>query len=293
MNHHDQTGDARAAQGWSDEMLERLIDGEVIEEVASALRDELRRNPDARRELAEIRRTDALAADIFDGLVEGRMSRVAEVMDVYQRRAMRRILAGAACVAILIVGAFALGRMMTGASPAPGPDSRLADATPEELIAPSHESAIEISRPDSRRAARIVFEMPVRPKHLAPGAEVPGVTTEPERLAQSPASTPEPRAESARERERRYLAIGRTLRSADVAKQTLDAMPESEQLEACRVWARDPALRPVTFERLARLQDDPALAGECARIASEMSDDSHLLAWARSHGLRTTAPTHQ
>ena len=42
-----------------------------------------------------------------------------------------------------------------------------------------------------------------------------------------------------------------------------------------------------------RLQDDPALAGECARIASEMSDDSHLLAWARSHGLRTTAPTHQ
>ncbi len=70
-------------------------------------------------------------------------------------------------------------------------------------------------------------------------------------------------------------------------------MPASEQLEACRVWARDPSLRPVAFERLAKLQNDPALAGECARIASEMSDDRFLLAWARSHGLRTTFPEHQ
>lgn len=283
----------RVEQLWSDEMLERLIDGEVTEEIASSLRDELRRSPEVRRELAEIRRTDALAAEVFDGILDGRMDRVAAVMDAYQRRAMRRILASAACVALLIAGAFVLGRQMTGTPPPRDPGSRLADASPEVPAAAPHESVIESAPPDSRRAVRTVFEMPVRPKHLEPGSEEPGVTTEPDRLTQSPASTPEARAESNRNRERRLHALGRTLRSADLARQTLDAMPASEQLEACRVWARDPSLRPVAFERLARLQDDPALAGECARIATEMSDDRFLLAWARSHGLRATAQEHQ
>lgn len=281
----------RGESVWSDELLERLLDGDLNDDLAATLRDELRQSPEARRELAEIRRTDALAAQLLDGIIDGRLDRVAEAMEVYQRRAARRICAGAACLALLIGGAFLLGRHAASPSRGAAAGSHLAAAPSEVPLVPPGKLAIA---PDSPRAVRTVFEMPVRPKHPTPAPDAgTGVASEPDRLARAPESTPEPRAESPRVREHRFLALGRTLRSADVAKQTLDAMPASEQLEACRVWARDPSLRPVAFERLAKLQNDPALAGECARIASEMSDDRFLLAWARSHGLRTTFPEHQ
>ena len=279
------------AAGWSDEMLERLIDGEVTEEVSAALREELRRSPEARRELAEIRRTDALAAEVFDGILDGRMDRVAEVMELFQRRAMARVLAGAACVAVLVGGAFVLGRQMSGSSPAARSDARLVDAGSQESIEPAQKRVIEREGADSGRVVRTVFEMPVRPRHIAP--EI-GPQMGPEMgPAESGVETESVAQESVRERERRYVALGRTLRSADVARGVLDAMEGAEQLEVCRVWARDPSLRPVAFERLARLQNDPSLAGECARIATEMSEDRGLLAWARSHGLRTTTGTEQ
>lgn len=299
MNQHERGGNEGEQGGiWDDEMLERLIDGELTEEMAAALREELRRSPAARHEMAEIRRTDALAAHVLDGILEGRMDRVSEVFAIYQRRAARRILAGAACVALLVGGAFLLGRSHSSFAPSPGPigpmaaDSRLGA---ERETAPIEQRASAQSAHHPR--VRTLFEIAVVPasvgdvEHATPAAMMTAEATrsKPEPVASDVAS------KSARdaERTRRYIALGRTLRSAELARQTLDAMPASEQLEACRVWAREPSLRPVAFERLARLQNDPALAGECARIASEMSDDSSLLAWARSHGLRTSAPTEQ
>ncbi|MBX3315422.1 MAG: hypothetical protein KF902_01010 [Phycisphaeraceae bacterium] len=299
MNQHERFGnDGRDASDWDDEMLERLIDGEMTEEMAAALHEELRRSPAARHELAEIRRTDALAAEVLDGLLEGRVERVAEVFEMYQRRAARRILAGAACVAMLVGGAFLLGRSLSGAAPSPQLiDSRAADsrsgADPETV--PNEHRAFALTEHQPR--VRTVFEIAVLPARavdaeLAMPASVMTVEATPAQPELVPSDVVGKRARDA-ERARRFIELGRTLRSAELARQTLDAMSASEQLEACRVWAREPSLRPVAFERLARLQNDPALAGECARIASEMSDDSSLLAWARSHGLRTTAPTHQ
>jgi hypothetical protein len=282
----------RSEGGWSDEMLERLIDGEVTDEVAAALRDELRRSPEARRELAEIRRTDEIASDVLGGIIDGRMDAVSEAMDRHQRRAATRMLASVACVALLVGGAFVLGRYANGTPQGVPSDSRLVDAGPRETIDAMPANAVDPKVPDDRRAVRTVFEMPVRGKRATALAESePDAATD--GLASSGDDSAASDAPSDRERERRVLALGRTLRSADLARQTLDAMPSGDQLEACRIWARVPSLRPVAFERLARLQSDPALAGECARIASEMSEDRALLAWARSHNLRTTAPTHQ
>lgn len=299
MNQHERGGNEGERGGvWNDEMLERLIDGELTEEMAAALREELRRSPAARHEMAEIRRTDALAAHVLDGILEGRMDRVAEVFAIYQRRAARRILAGAACVALLVGGAFLLGRSLAGGSPgSPVIEGRVADmrTSMQTEPMPADEGPRVVS--EARPSVRTLFEATVAPASMVEIERASAATTtraeatrmQPVPVASDVASEPARDAERAR----RFIALGRTLRSAELARQTLDAMPASEQLEACRVWAREPSLRPVAFERLARLQNDPALAGECARIASEMSEDNALLAWARSHGLRTSYPTEQ
>ena len=290
MNQHEQNQDdsTRDHPSWSDEMIERLIDGEASEELAAALREELRRHPEARRELDEIRRTDALAARVLDGLMDGRMDGVVNAFETYQRRAARRILAVAACTCSLACGAFVLGWYFGNerrGAVSDGGSYKVSSAG--ERLEPGDSREGGRAELAQRSAVRTLFEVVLASEA---GAEM---WSEGRGVELSASQSREARAFPEAERVRRYIALGRTLRSAELARQTLDAMAASEQLEACRVWARDPSLRPVAFERLARLQNDPVLAGECARIASEMSVDSVLLAWARSHGLRMSSPTAQ
>lgn len=284
---------------WTDEDLERFTDGAMDEQEADALRTALLADPEIRAGLARLQRTDALAAAMFDGLMKGDTDATTRAMDQIGRHAIRRAahraLALAAALLLLISGAFIFGRLTAPSAPSQTSHSPLAHAltqTPPAAHVPSDPAA------DGRSAVRTVLEIRFQAPDPVPSESAPALVGGPDgaddasrdsAVAHAPVSPPI----TAAARERQILALGRAIRSAEIARATLNAMTGQEQLEACRLWARDPSLRPVAFERLARLQDDPAYAAECARIANAMSEDKHLLAWARSHNLRTTPPTHQ
>jgi hypothetical protein len=286
------------ARPWTDEDLERFTDGAMDEQETDALRAALLADPEIRAGLARLQRTDALAAAMFDGLMKGDTDATARAMDQIGhnaiRRAAHRALALAASLALLLTGAFIIGRL-SASTPASSPSTppiahaptpTPPDITPEVSPAPA---------PEQRTASSVRTVLEIRYSAREP-APVDTAQIESSTLATDitdPETSDKPAPASGPSRERQILALGRAIRSAEIARATLDAMPGEEQLQACRIWARDPSLRPVAFERLARLQDDPAYAAECARIANAMSEDKHLLAWARSHNLRTTPPTHQ
>lgn len=305
-NAHDQhehrvRRDPGHARIWTDEEIERFADGAMGAEDAEALRASLLADPEIRAGLARVQRTDALAGAVLQGLMTGDDAGVAHAMDRIASRAVRRGLALAACILALLAGAFAFGRWSVKPTPPVAPE-RLAASTPSQDGSPALAPVVGAGDVTPRRpAVRIVFEMPFTPREPAPDA-IAATSGRSAHDAPHDSATIDPRLPDREERavtharEREILALGRAIRSADLARQTLDTMSGEDQLNACRIWARDPSLRPVAFERLAKLQDDPALAGACARIASEMSDDRSLLAWARSHGLRMSSesnPTHQ
>ncbi len=287
------------ARPWTDEDLERFADGAMDEQEADALRAALLADPEIRAAFTHLQRTDALAAEMFQGLMRGDASATSHAMDQIARQTLRRAapraLALAAALVLLISGAFLFGRLTAPAAPSQTPHAPLAHVPTHTKAPPStHTHTPSGSAADERPAVRTVLEIRLPATGPSPSESALASRPDPAHpasgdLATTPADTPTPSPS----RERAILALGRAIRSAERARATLDAMPGEDQLEACRIWARDPSLRPVAFERLARLQDDPAYAAECARIAHAMSEDKHLLAWARSHNLRTTTPTHQ
>lgn len=272
MNDAQHTNDRRA---WTDIDLEMFADDALDASSSDALREALRTDADLRRRLGSIRQIDRLAAEAFDQIAAA--PRTERSLRALRPSHLARPLALAACLAIVAAGSYLFGR---SGRRAPDPVAPLALApTDPEPPSPHPESP-------APRTVRTVFEMPMPAGYKAAI----------EAAASDPRPEPTPtRAQPDRSREKELLALGRAIRSADLARATLDTMTGEDQLEACRIWARDPSLRPVAFERLARLQNDPAHAAECARIASAMSEDRNLLAWARSHRLRTDAqaPTHQ
>ncbi|MEM7754031.1 MAG: hypothetical protein AAF297_00165 [Planctomycetota bacterium] len=104
----------------------------------------------------------------------------------------------------------------------------------------------------------------------------------------APAATTTPAATASRRAE--MLALGRLLRSADIARDTLAIMSPAEQLEACLLWTSEISLRPVAFERLAHLSMDPAVAGDVRRASLELMNDPAMRPWLASHGLAFTRP---
>ncbi len=279
---------------WTDEDLERFTDGAMDEQETDALRAALLADSEIRAGLTRLQRTDALAAAMFDGLMKGDTDATARAMDQIGRHAIRRAahraLALAASLALLLTGAFIIGRLSAStpaSSPSAPPIAHAPTSAPPDIT--------PASAPEQRTASSVRTVLEIRYSAREP-APVDTAQIESSTLATDitdPETSDKPAPASSPSREREILALGRAIRSAEIARATLDAMPGEEQLQACRIWARDPSLRPVAFERLARLQDDPAYAAECARIANAMSEDKHLLAWARSHNLRTTPPTHQ
>lgn len=287
------------ARPWTDEDLERFADGAMDEQEADALRAALLADPEIRAAFTHLQRTDALAAEMFQGLMRGDASATSHAMDQIARQALRRAvpraLALAAALVLLISGAFIIGRLTAPSAPSQTPHAPLAHVPTHTKAPPSTHTPSDPAA-DERPAVRTVLEIRLPAAGPSPSESALAARPDPAHpasgdVATTPAGASTPTPSPSRERE--ILALGRAIRSAERARATLDAMPGEDQLEACRIWARDPSLRPVAFERLARLQNDPAYAAECARIANAMSEDKHLLAWARSHNLRTTTPTHQ
>ncbi len=165
------------------------------------------------------------------------------------------------------------------------PAPQIADATPPTPATAPEPANTEPPKPT--RSFVVARFTPEESKALA-AALFPDNEPAPDTVAAAepvplPDTTPDPA------RRDHLLALGRALRSAMNANDTLDLMSPAEQVEACRVWAADPSLRPVAFERLQQLASNPALADQVRHTAEALARDTAMRPWLMSYGFQDTA----
>lgn len=170
------------------------------------------------------------------------------------------------------------------AAPAPAPPEADSDTDTEpapeagaEPARPARSFVVARFTPEQSQALAAALFPESEPEHRTAPAPAPPTS------APTPAPTPDPA------RQDHLLALGRALRSAMTANDTLDLMHPDQQVEACRVWASDPSLRPVAFERLQHLASDPALAGPVRHTAEALARDTAMRPWLMSYGFQETA----
>jgi len=184
--------------------------------------------------------------------------------------------------------------------PAAGPTAPVAERDPAEG-APAESATAEIASVEARNerpvetgsggrslvvarfspeeSARLAWLFDGQPTAEAPAAEDSAAAARV--VSTVAAASPPPPAVDAD----RIMALGRALRSADAARDALALMPAAEQLAACRLWAAEPSLRPIAFERLSVLSMHPTVADDVRRAARSMASDPSLTPWLRSYGL--------
>lgn len=195
------------------------------------------------------------------------------------RRALPLLVGGAALAGVLLAAAVG-GFVLRSGAPAPRADEITAapgsPKTPEASTPETLTPATSAPKPEREPLFTLVLEIPlVRPEA--------GAAFRAESIGQVARAADADRPGTRREAE--LLEFGRTLRSAMEIRETLDAMTPAEQLRACRVWAEHPTLRPVTFERLLALREDPAVRDEVLALVDEMRDVDELRPWLRSYRL--------
>lgn len=247
---------------WSDADLEAFLDGALPDATHAALAADLREDPGLRARLASITRADTLARTVL--LAPAPVTAAAP-----RRRSPAPLLAAAAALALIAALAF------------------LRSAGPTDTARHS-ESPTTLARADGDDMIRVVLSIPVRARS-APAAHAPPL--EPAPVVSDPADLPMNLLASADPAERAvaYRRLGEVLRSAAAAEAALNALSPAEQLEACRLWADDPRLRPVVFPRLRVLADHPDLTDDLAIVLADLRNRPDLRGWLASHDLLATA----
>jgi len=255
--------------------LERLIDGDLPRSEADSLRDLAERDPVIRAELVRVEQTDQLIAESLSMGARPRTSGPRPGA-VRPRGLVLGGTGGLIGLGALAAVALVLRPWSVGAPSSPEPSSppRVASADAPGAPAPSA---------STRSDSMVLFEIV--------GARVPEPTDD--RLAPSvadsadqPVSIDERRrianSDERDERADEYLRLGMSIRSAMIAEQTLDGLTPAEQLDAVRAWVRVPSLRPVAFERLASLADDPMIGDAALSLARVLADQQDLSPWVKS-----------
>lgn len=237
--------------------LEMYHDGELDGAAAARLGERLRADAGARAQLREVARLDAV---IRAGLVSEPATRGA------------RWPARLGWLAAAVVGMAVLGRWAwTGAAPvATTPTPAVAErATPSGL--------------------RVIASFPAMAGWVAPTPEAPQAPADlgvlEGLLAGGDAGSALAfiRGLEGAERDAALVRLGRARVAANTSRTILDSLPPTVQVSACRVWAEEPALRPVAFERLAALRHDPGVGESARSLIKELSERRDLLAWVRSY----------
>jgi len=255
--------------------LERLIDGDLPRSEADSLRDLAERDPVIRAELVRVEQTDQLIAESLSMGARPRTSGprpgAVRPRGLVLGGAGGLIGLGALAAVALVLRPWSVG---APSSPEPSSPPRVASADAPGAPAPSA---------STRSDSMVLFEIV--------GARVPEPTDD--RLAPSvadsadqPVSIDERRrianSDERDERADEYLRLGMSIRSAMIAEQTLDGLTPAEQLDAVRAWVRVPSLRPVAFERLASLADDPMIGDAALSLARVLADQQDLSPWVKS-----------
>ncbi len=259
------TRDNRAPdREWSDHDLERYHDGDLESLERAALGEALLESPALRERFGRVARIDAVARDALAAAAP-RATRPALAAVT-----ARRLLAAAACFAVVAAGSWiAVSAWSERAGPStPAPD-------PGRIIAKSDAAA----RPDHAPGVRVVLSIPMPSPAPRPGDTLDSAVSRGDVAAATAAFT----AADERTRDEFLRRQGEAIRSAARAEAFLDSLSAEDQLNACRVWAEDPRLRPAAFARLDRLRTHADLAQRYSAVMTHLSSRPELAAWVRSY----------
>lgn len=260
---------------WTTHDLEQFHDGELDAGRREALSEALRESPALRECLAEVTSLDArITAVLVQQPAAPAPLTVAGSAGVrWGRSAVRAGLVGLA--ACLCVGAVLLVANRSGPV-AQGP-GRGAVAIGTLPSAPSEAPSLAAADGAPAQGMRVVLSIPMRPR--AGTAAVAERSGRDDVASAAAALAVADRAS----RDAELRRLGEIIRSAARAEELLDSLPAAEQLEACRVWADDPRLRPAAFARLDRLRLRDDLADAYRAVVTGLSARPGLSAWVRSY----------
>lgn len=273
-----------ARRTWSDEQLELYHDRELDRAASELLATDLRTDPSLRDRLSAIGQLDrAIRRTVLTAPPERPRVRALRLGALV---ATFFTLATGVAIAVLLLPVMSGTRgpvsdtaELVHVDPPPPMELRLGDAGMPVLAS----FAVRRDGPPSRPVER-----------AAPQVVTPATETTDRSLADLLASgdvdtfLARTRSTTNEDRDAAFSLLGGTLRSAMTAQGVLDKLTPEEQLAVCAVWAREPRLRPVTFERLASLQNRPELKDRVNTLAAELARSRNLLAWVRSYGLQTS-----
>lgn len=270
MMHTDKT---TASSIINDATIQRYHDGESPPSESRAVAEMLMRDATLRASMGKYRRIDELAER---ALAEpGKQATRVET-----RRRIRVALPIAACMAL----AGALIVSLIGTDPLTQIDS------PTDLA--SRQFHIE-AVPTTSSAYRVVVSFPA----LAPALSAPAVApAEPmldvDRIADFLSAGRVDEALAAlsalpvAEHGELWGRVAVHMRSADLARSSMLLLPVDQQVEIVRVWANEPSLRPVVFERLRELLRDPDAAPAARILRDALAQNPATRSWVSSYAAR-------
>ncbi|MEC9374478.1 MAG: hypothetical protein VYC34_11570 [Planctomycetota bacterium] len=246
---------------WTDEDLERSLDGELPPAEAESLRADLLADPTLRSRLDRVR---ALDAAILRALTESPAPRQAGRAAFPIRRCITALAAIALCVAL--------------------PISFFATSTRSEAPAP-----IAQSDPPIPHAPRIVFAVALDRPAASPAIETAAPAVGDAALVKARgrgdgvAALDLLAAGPAAERAGAWRRVGELMVSAETAREALLMLPLDDQLTVLGVWAERPALRFVAFNRLRELIDDPVTRRGALDLRDHLAQDPAMWSWVHSY----------
>jgi len=273
---------------WSDDDLQRHLDGEMAGDRRAAITADLFTDPSLRDRL------DRLAA--IDEM--GRRALCEDAPTMVDRRksgaAYRKVALGGIAAVIALTSVGVVWRAVANRAPA-APMATMAPA-PAPNVEPTTEPAAELTYSQQRLILTIPVAASGRPlakrarfasrKIAAPPNEADAVDLEIDSalvrghaeealglLAQS----------NVADRAEQWSRLGALMQSAQRAREALLFLPVDQQIEIVRVWANDPSLRPVVFERLGELVRDPATATAAQALRAQLAQNPQLKSWVTSY----------
>jgi len=268
---------------WTDLDVERYHDGDLPPDVADAFNRDLMSDPALRARLDAVRRLDD----------DARAALLAPAHPGQPTFRLRTTLAAAAAILLVAGAGFALWRLTPALPPAPV----------EEPIATETEEDAEADRANpawDENGVVLVIDLSKRPEREQRWTGPNAPHTEPA-ASEGAVAALRPLEEALRSGDSvqvlRYLnesapgdagleRIGALLLSADTAREALLMLPPERRLDAVRVWARRPALRPVVFSSLQEMLANPATRSLAQDLRRELSEDPELRPWLASYASR-------
>lgn len=278
---------------WTTRDLELYHDGELDHEKRSALGDALRRDPELRERFATVCRVDD----------ELRAAFISEQAARHHGRRVLRPFARNVLAAACLLAAAGLTWWFASSQRPWRQTALVKDVHPgDSNTAPEseyHAIRVVLSLPVDSTLVQAVTEQGVEP---LPASATTASEEVPRFLARLNHALVEGRIEdtldlldgaSRTQRTVAYRHLGELLRSAYVAEQILDRLSPQEQLAVCSLWAHEPVVQPIVFERLRRFSREPELSNDVRSIVTKLARDPRLRPWLRGYQLGGDRPTRQ